>query len=66
VSAWRSLLAVRAVVQDSPARERAEVLIDPLRPEAVGLTTTALWATIATLVLGLPVVLVSLVVLALT
>lgn len=66
VSAWRSVLAVRAVVEDSPARERAEVLIDPLRPEALGLTTAALWATIATLVLGLPVALVSLVVLALT
>jgi hypothetical protein len=66
VSAWRSLLAVRAVVQDSPARERADVLVDPLRPEALGLTTTALWATIVTLVLGVPVALVSLVALALT
>lgn len=66
LSAWRSLLAVRAVVQDSPARERADVLVEPLRPEALGLTTTALWATIVTLVLGVPVALVSLVVLVLT
>ncbi len=66
VSAWRSLLTVRAVVQDSPARDRAEVLVGPLRPEALGLTTTALWATIVTLVVGLPAALVSLVALALT
>lgn len=65
VSAWRSLLATRAVVQGSPARARAEALLDPLRPEALGVTMTALWATIATLVLGLPVALVSLMALAL-
>lgn len=66
VSSWRSMLAVRRLVQESPARERAEVLIDPLRPDALGHTTAALWITVVILVTGLPTALSSLLVLALT
>lgn len=65
VSSWRSMLAVRRLVQESPAREQADLLIDPLRPEALGLTTTALWVTLVVLVAGLPTALSSLLALAL-
>jgi len=66
LSSWRSMLAVRRLVEESPARERAEVLIDPLRPEALSLTTTAMVLTVVILVVGLPVALSSLLTLALT
>jgi hypothetical protein len=66
VSSWRSMLAVRRLVEESPARERAEVLVDPLRPEALSLTTTAMVVTVIILVTGLPVALSSLLTLALT
>lgn len=66
LSSWRSMLAVRRLVEESPARERAEVLVDPLRPEALSLTSTALVVTVVILVIGLPVALSSLVAQALT
>ena len=64
LSSWRSMLAVRRLVQESPAREQADLLIDPLRPEALGLTTTALWVMLVVLVAGLPTALSSLLALA--
>ena len=66
LAAWRALTGVRGVLQDSPARQRVDALVDPLRPEALGLTTAALWVTLGVLVLGVPVALVSLVGLLLT
>lgn len=67
VAAWRTLRALRDALQDAQeTRDQIEFLVRPLRPDAVGLTVTALWATLATLSLGVPVTLVSLVALAVT
>jgi hypothetical protein len=61
LAAGRALTAVRDVVQDPPARQRVDALVDPLRPDVLGLTTGALWVTLGLFVLGVPIALVSVV-----
>jgi hypothetical protein len=58
-AAWRSLLAVRRAVVRSPARESLDTLVTPLRPQAIALSTAAMWVTLAVLVLVVPVVVVA-------
>jgi hypothetical protein len=60
IPAWRSLVAVRRVVLDSPVSHRIEFVLAPLRPEALGLTTVALWATVVILAAAVPVAVLSL------
>jgi hypothetical protein len=55
--AWRSMRTIRRVVEDSPARESLDAMVEPLRPQAIALTTFSLWVTLATLVAAIPVAL---------
>src|SRR5262245_4985089 len=65
VKAWRTLLALRRVIVESPARKHVDTLTEPLRPKAIALTTLALWTTLGIVVIAGPVILVALVVLVL-
>ena len=42
------------------AGQRPGALVDPVRPEALGLTMTGVWVTLVVLVSGLPIALISL------
>ncbi len=66
IGTWRSLTALQDVWDSSPAVERLEALVEPVHPDRLGVTMAAVWVSLGTLVLGLPVAVVSLVALALT
>ena len=65
VAAWRSLLALRRAM-NAPILDRLGDLTEPLRPQSLALTTAALWATLAIVVLALPVAALALLAAALT
>ncbi len=60
IPAWRSLVAVRRVILDSPVSQRIEFIVAPLRPDALALTTVALWVTVVILAAAVPVAALSL------
>jgi hypothetical protein len=65
VAAWRSLLALRRAM-NAPILDRIGELTEPLQPQSLALTTAALWATLAILVLAVPVAALALLAAALT
>lgn len=66
LSTWRTVQALQDIWEASPAIERVNVLVEPVHPDALGLTMVAVWTSAAVTTLGLPVSFVSLVALALT
>lgn len=65
IGTWQSLMAVQDVWESSPAVERLQALVEPVHPDRLGVTMVAVWVSLGTLLLGLPVAFLSLVVLAL-
>jgi len=65
VAAGRSMLALRRAM-NAPILDRIGELTEPLRPQSLALTTAALWATLAILVLAVPVAALALLAAALT
>ncbi len=65
VAAWQSMLALRRAM-NAPIVDHFHDLTEPLAGPSLAITTAALWATLAILVLALPVVVVALLVALLT
>ena len=54
-------MAVQDVWESSPAVERLQALVEPVHPDRLGVTMVAVWVSLGTLLLGLPVAFLSLV-----
>jgi hypothetical protein len=65
VAAWQSMLALRRAM-NAPILDRINELGEPLAPQSLAITTTALWATLVILLVAVPVVVAALLVLLLT
>jgi hypothetical protein len=65
VAAWDSMLALRRAM-NAPVIDQVGELAAPLTAQSLAITTFALWATLAILVLAIPVIVVSLLVAAFT
>ena len=61
VAAWESMLALRRAL-NAPVIDQVNDLTAPLAPQSLAITTFSLWATLAILVLALPVVVLALLV----
>ena len=61
VTAWESMLALRRAM-NAPVIDQVNELTAPLAPQSLAITTFSLWATLAILVLALPVVVLALLV----
>ena len=48
-------MALQDVWESSPAVERLQALVEPVHPDRLGVTMAAVWVSLGTLVLGLPV-----------
>jgi hypothetical protein len=66
IGTWRAVNAMQHVWESSPAVEQLQALVEPVHPDKLGTTMVAVWVSLGTLVLGLPVAFVSLVALAVT
>ena len=66
IGTWQSLRAMQKVWEESPAAEKLQNLVDPIHPDRLGVTMAAVWVSLGTLVLGIPVALASQLALAVT
>ena len=63
---WRAAQQMQDVWESSPAIDRLNTLIEPIHPRSLGLTMTAVWFCLGTIVLGPLVIVVALVAQAVT
>jgi hypothetical protein len=66
IGTYRAVSAVQGIWEDSPAFGSLRALVEPVHPDKLGTTMAAVWVSLGTLVLGLPVAFASMVALALT
>lgn len=66
IGTYRAVTAVQEMWDRSPAFGPVRAVVEPVHPDKLGITMAAVWVSLGTLVLGLPVAFVSLVALALT
>jgi hypothetical protein len=66
IGTYRAVNAVQEMWEGSPAFGPVRAIVEPVHPDKLGITMAAVWVSLGTLVLGLPVVFASMVALALT